>query len=83
LHLENGKDFIIDAPANSDKNIYIKQAILNGQEYGNNWLSHTTILQGGSIHFRMTDTVDKTRGTIPAAFPYSFSNDKDKTLFIK
>ena len=80
LHLENGKDFIIQAPANSEKNIYIQDVRLNGQAYGKNWIGHSVIQQGGSIQFTMGATPNRNRGTEPEAYPYSFSTDKDKLL---
>ena len=83
LHLENGKDFIIQAPANSEKNIYIQDARLNGQAYGKNWIGHSVIQQGGSIQFTMGATPNRNRGTEPEAYPYSFSTDKDKLLLTR
>ncbi|HEY4064488.1 MAG TPA: GH92 family glycosyl hydrolase [Puia sp.] len=80
LHLENGKDFIIRAPANSDRNIYIRDALLNGQAYGKNWIGHSTIQQGGVIQFTMGEAPNYSRGTEKADYPYSFSDDKDRLL---
>ena len=83
LQLENGKQFVIRAPDNSDRNIYIQDARLNGQAYNRNWLSHFTIQKGGALDLTMRPLPGKTRGTEPNAYPYSFSTDKDKPSFNK
>ena len=53
LHLDNGKDFTIEARNLSDENIYIQRALLNGQEFPGNFLCHSDILQGGSLVLEM------------------------------
>lgn len=83
LQLENGKQFVIRAPGNSDKNIYIRHALLNGQAYNKNWLSHFVIQKGGMLDLTMDTLPDKARGSEPGAYPYSFSTDKDKPVFNK
>ena len=80
LRLENGKEFVISAPANSESHLYVQNALLNGQPYNKNWLSHTAIQQGGEFRLTMGATPNKTKGTEPAAYPYSFSTDKDNPL---
>ena len=44
LHLENGKDITINAPANNDKNIYVSSISLNGKPYNYNWFDHKTLM---------------------------------------
>ena len=78
LNLENGKTFVINAPASSDKNLYIQNATLNGQPYGKNWISHFDIRKGGQFNLSLGAAPNKTRGTEQGAYPYSFSTDKDK-----
>ncbi|MBS1664116.1 MAG: GH92 family glycosyl hydrolase [Bacteroidetes bacterium] len=78
IHLENGKDFVISAPANSASNLYVQGAMLNGQAYGKNWISHTAIQKGGTFSLSMGATPNKTKGTAATDVPYSFSTDKDK-----
>lgn len=73
LNLENGKQFVIAAPSNSEQNKYIQNVKLNKKAYNFNWISHETILNGGSINFEMTNSPNKTRGTQPASFPFSIS----------
>jgi predicted alpha-1,2-mannosidase len=53
LHLENGKKFVIKASNNSDANIFIQKAALNGEPYQLSWLKHEDIMAGGEIEFFM------------------------------
>lgn len=78
LNLENGKKFQIDAPANSQSNLYVQNIVLNGKPYDKNWISHAAILQGGTMQVGMGATPNKTRGTAASASPYSFSTDPEK-----
>ena len=79
LHFENGKNLVINAPANSDKNIYIESMTFNGKEYTKNYLEHNELLQGGVLEIKMGDKPNKQRGVNPEDFPYSFSvNEKRK-----
>jgi len=80
LNLENGKQFVISAPENSASNLYVQSATLKGQPYGKNWISHTDIQQGGEFRLTMGATPNKTKGTEPSAYPYSFSTDKENPL---
>lgn len=73
MTLEDGKKMVIEAPNNSDKNLYVQNAALNGVPYTKNWISHQDLQKGGKLVFRMGATPEKTRGTQPAAFPYSYS----------
>jgi putative alpha-1,2-mannosidase len=76
IYLENGKTFVISAPASSEKNLYIDNATLNGQPYGKNWISHFDIQKGGQFNLSMSPVPNKVRGTETGAYPYSFSTDK-------
>ena len=53
IDLGNGKKFSIVAENNSDDNVYIQSASLNGKPYGNCWISHDDIMNGGTIKFVM------------------------------
>lgn len=79
LHFENGKNLVINAPANSDKNIYIESMTFNGKNYTKNYLEHFELLKGGVLDIQMGDKPNMQRGVNPEDFPYSFSvNDKQK-----
>ena len=79
LHFENGKNLVINAPENSDKNIYIESMSFNGKEYTKNYLEHFELLKGGVLDIKMGDKPNMNRGVNPEDFPYSFSvNEKQK-----
>jgi predicted alpha-1,2-mannosidase len=74
LRLENGKQFVIDAPSNSSSNIYIQSAKLNGVAATKNWIDHNSIQKGGILQLIMSSSPNKQRGTDNAASPYSYSS---------
>lgn len=76
LNLENGKSLVINAPANSDKNIYVKDVKWNTKIYNKNYIDHFDLLKGGTLDFSMDNKPDKKRGTTADAYPYSFSVNK-------
>jgi predicted alpha-1,2-mannosidase len=76
LHLSSGKDIVLNSPNNSAQNRYVNQLKINGQPYDKNWLSHNDLMQGATLDFDMSATPNKSRGTQPAAAPYSFSKAK-------
>ncbi|HZY39668.1 MAG TPA: GH92 family glycosyl hydrolase [Mucilaginibacter sp.] len=76
LNLEDGKKVVINAPNNSDSNIYVKSMSFNGKPYDLNWLSHHALMQGAVIDLDMSAKPNMRRGTKDTDFPYSLSNDK-------
>ena len=77
LHFENGKNLVINAPENSDKNIYIESMSFNGVNYTKNYLDHNELLKGGVLDIKMGDKPNLSRGVNPEDLPYSFSvNDE-------
>ncbi|MBO2007819.1 GH92 family glycosyl hydrolase [Hymenobacter negativus] len=78
LHLENGHDVVLNAPANSPANRYIGQLNMNGQPYGHNWLSHAALQQGATLDFDMVPAPATTRGTAAADAPFSASSPAAK-----
>ena len=73
MHLENGNIVTINAPANSDDNIYIRNLYIDGKEYKHNYLLHDRLMQGVTIDAIMSDTPNKKRGVAEEDAPYSFS----------
>ncbi|MBE6672170.1 MAG: glycoside hydrolase family 92 protein, partial [Ruminococcaceae bacterium] len=53
IHLENGKDIVITANNNSDENVYIQSAKLNGKDYNKMFLTHEQLTSGCEIVFEM------------------------------
>ena len=74
LNLENGKQFVIHAPANNDKNAYIQSATLRGVGYDKNYLNHADILKGGTLLFKMGEKPNLKRGIGASSRPFSFSD---------
>jgi predicted alpha-1,2-mannosidase len=73
ITLENGRQFIIKANGNSDKNVYIQKAMLNGSVYDKNYIRHSDIMNGGILELNMGGQPETTRGTAPADRPFSLS----------
>lgn len=55
LHQTNGKDFKITARNLSDKNQYIRAALLNGKRHEQAWITHQDIINGGELILEMSD----------------------------
>jgi predicted alpha-1,2-mannosidase len=75
VQLENGKEIVINAPQNSSANKYIHSLDLNGKVHSQNWLSHSELMKGAILDFKMGDSPNKERGTTKEDFPYSLSNE--------
>lgn len=76
LLLENGKTFTVRAENLSDKNIYIKEAILNGKKIDRCYILHDEIMRGGELEFVMSPEPNREWGVLPIAAPYSMSKDQ-------
>ena len=72
--LENGKQLLIQAPANSDKNRYVQSLNWNAKVYENNYVNHFELLKGGSLSFRMQESPNKNKGIKRVNYPYSYSS---------
>jgi predicted alpha-1,2-mannosidase len=71
MHMGNGKDFVIVANSNSEKNIYIQSATLNGKPLNRPWFTHTEIANGGKLVLNMGPTPNRDWGSTPDAAPPS------------
>lgn len=80
LQLENGKQFIINAPDNSGLAKYVQTTQLNGKKHENNWISHFDIEKGGSFNITMGAAPNKMRGVQESSYPYSFSSSADAVI---
>ena len=59
LKLENGKTLTIEAKDQSDKNVYVKRVVVNGQTLKRPYLTYSEITNGGKITFYMDDKPSK------------------------
>ena len=78
LHFENGNILLIQAPENSEKNLYIESMTVNGQNYTRNYVTHSMLQQGGRIEISMGDEPNRHRGISADDAPYSFSKERKK-----
>ena len=56
LHLDNGKQVLIQADKADRENRYIKGMKVNGKTYTRNFLTHEQLLGGAKIQYQMSDT---------------------------
>ena len=73
LRMGNGKTFEVIAHNNSEKNIYIQSATLNGKTWNKPWFSHSDIANGGKLVLEMGPLPNKKWGSAPDAAPPSMS----------
>jgi predicted alpha-1,2-mannosidase len=59
---EKRTTFSIVADNNSEENVYIQSAQLNGKDLTRSWLTHDEIVGGGELHFRMGNSPNKEWG---------------------
>ncbi|MGW5253115.1 GH92 family glycosyl hydrolase [Streptomyces sp. NPDC004012] len=53
VHLENGRDLVINAPRNSTRNVYIQGLKVNGRPWTSTALPHSLLSRGGVLDFDM------------------------------
>ena len=73
ITLENGKKFVVEAKNNSQKNVYIQTAKLNGNEYSPNYITYSDIINGGSLSFEMGSSPALTKSLAKEDRPFSLS----------
>ena len=73
ISLENGNVFTVATMNNSQKNVFIQYATLNGEPFERNWIDHSEIMAGGELCFYMGPKPRKERCTGKNAVPYSLS----------
>ncbi|WP_457272080.1 GH92 family glycosyl hydrolase [Pedobacter sp. UYEF25] len=75
IFLENGKKFVINAPLNSEANVYIKSATLNGKNFTRNFLTYKDLTDGGTLMLQMGDAPNKNRGLAKEDKPFSLTKN--------
>lgn len=78
IHMESGKDVVINAPENSASNIYIQDMKVNGQEYTKNYFTHDALMNGATIDIQMGSKSNTSRGVSADDAPYSFTKELEK-----
>jgi predicted alpha-1,2-mannosidase len=74
IHMGNGKDFNIVARNNSETNVYIQSAELNGKPLEKPWFTHAAIADGGRLVLNMGSQPNKKWGCSAEAAPHSMSD---------
>jgi predicted alpha-1,2-mannosidase len=54
VNLENGNTFSVETIDQSDKNVYVKKVLLNGQLLNRLYITHDEIIKGGKMTFYMS-----------------------------
>jgi len=72
IHLENGKQLVLNAPQNSAESRYVSSTTWNKKNYSKLYINHSAIQNGATIEFKMSKT-PVTRSFVATDFPYSFS----------
>ena len=77
LHLDDryypGKKFVIQTANNDGKNLYIQQAIFNGEPLSKAWVLHRELIKGGTLELELGPVPNKDWGSDPNDFPPSLS----------
>ena len=71
INLPEGKTFEVVAQNNSNENIYIQSATLNGQPYTKSYITYEDVMKGGNLTFVMGNTPNKEFGAAPEDRPKS------------
>jgi len=55
LKLENGRTLTIEAPNQSERNVYVQKVTVNGRTLDRDYITHAEIMGGGKITFFMSE----------------------------
>ena len=70
IRTENGKKFTVKAEGNSERNIYIQSAELNGKPYPYAYIRHSDIVKGGTLRLTMGPQPNREFGAAPEHRPF-------------
>ena len=73
IHLENGKQIVLNAPQNTATNRYVSSVTWNRKKYTKLYINHSALQKGAVIEFKMTKDPAPGRHFSVTDFPYSFS----------
>lgn len=63
IHLESGKEFVVNAKRRQPSDFYVQTVSLNGRPHSQSYLPHTAIMQGGELQFTLGASPNKAWGT--------------------
>jgi hypothetical protein len=75
VHLDEKKKFVITAENNNTSNIYIQNAVLNGESYNQSFLEHKNIIKGGKLHLELGSLPDPSYAVAEEERPVSAISD--------
>ena len=75
ISLSNGNNLVVEAPDNSEENVYVEMVELNDSRHEQNWISHEQIMNGGKLTFYMDNKAERKRGTSNEDLPFSLSRE--------
>jgi predicted alpha-1,2-mannosidase len=76
VHLDNGKEIVINAPDNSTENVYVQGLTINGETWDRTYLSHDQIADGAVLDFEMGSQPSDWAAGTDAVLP-SITDDDD------
>ncbi|MFI8851209.1 GH92 family glycosyl hydrolase [Streptomyces sp. NPDC053499] len=74
VHLEGGRDLVVEAPKNSARNVYVQGLKVNGKAWHSTALPHKLLAKGGTLEFAMGRKPSKW-GSGPGSAPSSLTRD--------
>lgn len=74
VHLENGRDLVVKAPKNSERNVYVQSLKVDGKPWNSTALPHDLLARGGTLDFTM-GAHPSSWGTGKNAAPVSVTKD--------
>jgi putative alpha-1,2-mannosidase len=69
IHLKNGKEFVIAAPASSRDNKYVQTVRWNGNPVDHLWIEHKDVANGGTLELTMGDAPNTSLGSQEESLP--------------
>jgi putative alpha-1,2-mannosidase len=71
IHLKNGKEFVVAAPASSRDNKYVQSVRWNGKALNRLWIEHKDVMSGGTLELTMGDAPNTSLGAQEKSLPPS------------
>jgi len=53
VHLENGKDLVVEAPGNTEDTVYVQGLTIDGRPHDSGTLAHSALAEGAVLRFTM------------------------------
>lgn len=78
IHLENGKQIVLNAPKNSAANRYVSAMTWNKKKYTKLYINHSALQNGATLEFKMSANPTAQHNFVASDFPYSFSTESNR-----